>query len=64
VFLDCLENSYKTDENKFQAVFVCIVVKLFLSVIVNIHDVLEYFLKEINPNVCTYNCILLLTNFY
>lgn len=63
-FLDCLEDNYKTEKNKFKTVFVCIVAKLFLSVILNVHTVLEYLLKDINSDVCIYNCILLPTNFY
>lgn len=52
LFPDCLENNYKTEEDRFQKVFISLVLNFFLSFIVNLHDVLEYLLKEINSEVC------------
>lgn len=50
--LDCFDNNYKTDEDEFQNVFIKLILRIFLYFIVNVHGVLEYLLKEINPDVC------------
>jgi hypothetical protein len=52
LFLDCLENNFKIEEDRFQKVFITLFLHFFLSFIVILHDVLEYLLKEINPEVC------------
>lgn len=52
MFLDCFDNNYKTDEGRFQNVFIKLILHIFLYFIVNVHGVLEYLLKEINPDVC------------
>lgn len=51
ICLDCLDHNYKTDEDRFQKVFVSLVLQFFISFIVNLNDVLEYLLKVINPKV-------------
>uniref|UniRef100_A0A2S2QUG3 Uncharacterized protein n=1 Tax=Sipha flava TaxID=143950 RepID=A0A2S2QUG3_9HEMI len=45
----CLENNFKIEEDRFQKVFITLFLHFFLSFIVILHDVLEYLLKEINP---------------
>lgn len=55
IFVDCLDHNYKTDEDKFQKVFISLVLHFFVSFIVNLNDVLEYLLKVINPKVSIFN---------
>lgn len=57
MFLDCLDSNYKTDEDRFQKVFVTMVLHFFSSFILNLHDILEYLLKVINPEVCILTCL-------
>ncbi|CAI6359702.1 unnamed protein product [Macrosiphum euphorbiae] len=45
----CLDNNYKSDEDRLQKVFVALVLHFFLSFIINLNDVLEDLLKDINP---------------
>lgn len=61
VFLDCLDENYKTDKDGFQKVYVTLVLHFFLSFIISLHGVLEYLLGEINPQVSMKYIILSLT---
>ncbi|VVC24147.1 Uncharacterised domain KLRAQ/TTKRSYEDQ, C-terminal [Cinara cedri] len=45
-----LDTNYKTEDEIFQKVFITLVFHYFLSFILNLHEVLEYLLKEINPD--------------
>lgn len=48
LFLDCLDNDYKSDEDRLQKVFVTLVLHFFLSFIIHLNDVLQDLLKDIN----------------
>ncbi|KAE9525448.1 hypothetical protein AGLY_014248 [Aphis glycines] len=44
----CLDNDYKSDEDRLQKVFVTLVLHFFLSFIIHLNDVLQDLLKDIN----------------